>query len=105
MKCANCHAELGPADQFCGSCGHPRATVAPPLPANRGGCPNCGAKCQPDERFCGECGQALPTASPQPAREKIVNAIWTLIAVALLIYFGILAIGFFITIFSSIFSW
>ncbi|WP_442786227.1 zinc-ribbon domain-containing protein [Methylobacter sp. YRD-M1] len=100
MKCEKCQSELSPDARFCSACGHPVAIVAPPLPANMGFCPNCGAKCQLDERFCGECGQALPAASPQPAREKIANAIWMLIAVALLIYFGILAIGFFITIFS-----
>jgi len=60
MRCASCHAEISPDDQFCGNCGEKNL---PPIAA----CPGCGAEVQEGDQFCGQCGQTLTFEMPRTA--------------------------------------
>lgn len=60
MNCANCAAEIGSSERFCGECGHAVSEATVPASASDMGiCPNCGAKLQSSQRFCDSCGQDL----------------------------------------------
>ena len=68
MNCANCAAEIGSIELFCGECGHAVSeATAPPSPGGIRICPNCGATRESGQRFCGECGHDLMS---MPTRDR-----------------------------------
>ena len=77
-RCAKCSAALATDEKFCGECGQPVESQAPPPPipppvtksTESRKCVRCGANAGENELFCGECGATLGP-NPAPAHVEV----------------------------------